>query len=487
MLFTSDLFIFVFLPLTFLGFHFFRLLNHTVAIWWLILASFIFYGWWKAEQIVFLLGSITFNYAIAQAITRTHFARPALLLGVTANLLALSYYKYTDFILSNLAQLFGIHTVPMDTALPLGISFFTFTQIVFLVDSYRREASESDITRYALFVAYFPHLIAGPLVHHRQLMPQFFREATTLTAGNVVVGLCLFSIGLAKKLLIADPISQYVGPVFDSGVTPGLLSAWAGTLAYTFQIYFDFSGYSDMAVGMSRFFGITLPVNFNSPYKATSIIDFWRRWHMTLSAFLKDYLYIPLGGSRRGAWRRYANILVTMLLGGLWHGANWTFLIWGGVHGVYLCVNHLWRGAAYHLGLRQGGPAFSGRVVSTAATFAAVVVAWAYFRAPSVEAGTRIVLGMVDWKEGASWPQVFGDRGAVTFLVYLAGAMAIVFVLPNSNELVERFMQPAAERVHPSWPNEGRVVAVVSAILFCAAVVSQFGTTLKSPFIYFQF
>jgi alginate O-acetyltransferase complex protein AlgI len=487
MLFTSEFFIFVFLPLTFLGFHFFRTLSHTVAIWWLILASFIFYGWWKSEQIVFLLGSIIFNYGIAQAITRTRVAGLALVLGVATNLLALTYYKYADFVLLNVTHLFDFDHVPMNSALPLGISFFTFTQIAFLVDSYRREARESDMTRYTLFVAYFPHLIAGPLVHHRQLMPQFFREATTLTAGNVAVGLCLFSIGLAKKLLVADPISQYVDPVFDSSMTPGLLCAWTGALAYTFQIYFDFSGYSDMAVGMSRFFGITLPVNFNSPYKATSIIDFWRRWHMTLSAFLKDYLYIPLGGSRRGAWRRYANIMVTMLLGGLWHGANWTFLIWGGVHGVYLCVNHLWRAAACRLGLGQGSPSLLARVVGTAATFAAVIIAWAFFRAPSLEAGTRIVLGMLHQNEGASWQQIFGDLSVTTFLVYLCGAMVIAFLLPNSNELMERFMQTGGEHSHPTSPHTGRVVAIVSAILFCTAVLTQFGTTQKSPFIYFQF
>ena len=270
-----------------------------------------------------------------------------LLVAIAANLALLAYYKYAIFFVANAQRLIG-HVGPLpEIVLPLGISFFTFTQIAFLVDAHRGLAREYSFTHYTLFVTYFPHLIAGPILHHREMMPQFDRRSTyTLDWDNVAVGLTMFIIGLFKKTVIADDMAAFASPAFDAaagGTQLTLLEAWGAALAYTFQIYFDFSGYTDMALGASRMFGIVLPLNFRSPYKAANIIDFWRRWHITLSRFLRDYVYIPLGGNRKTVPRRYENLLLTMLVGGLWHGAGWTFVFWGALHGIYLVVNHGWR------------------------------------------------------------------------------------------------------------------------------------------------
>jgi alginate O-acetyltransferase complex protein AlgI len=265
--------------------------------------------------------------------------------AVTGNLLLLGYYKYANFFLTEVAFIVGTSLPILEIVFPLGISFFTFTQISFLVDVYRGKVHEYSFWNYLLFVTWFPYLIAGPIIHHSQVMAQFRDQETyRIHSRNLSFGFAMFTVGLSKKLLLADPIGTYADPVFKaaaSGQMLDLLVAWTGALAYSIQIYFDFSGYSDMALGVSMLFGIKLPINFNSPYKAANIIEFWRQWHMSLSQFLKDYLYIPLGGNRLGEGRRFVNLMITMLIGGLWHGANWTFLVWGGLHGLYLCANHL--------------------------------------------------------------------------------------------------------------------------------------------------
>lgn len=284
-----------------------------------------------------LLASIAFNYGagywigIKRTLQIDKQAKLALIVAITVNLLLLGYFKYVNFFIVSANQFFGSHFPLRDIILPLGISFFTFTQIAFLVDVYCGIACEYNIIHYLLFVTYFPHLIAGPVLHHRQMMPQFADPDTyRINPEHIAIGLTAFILGLAKKVLIADDLSEYATPVFNAardGSMPMLFEAWIGALAYTLQIYFDFSGYSDMAIGLSLMFNVRLPLNFDSPYKATNIIEFWRRWHMSLSSFLRDYLYIPLGGNRKGNIRRYANLMATMLLGGLWHGAGWTFIV----------------------------------------------------------------------------------------------------------------------------------------------------------------
>lgn len=266
----------------------------------------------------------------------------------------------------------------LNIILPIGISFYTFTQIAFLVDTYQEKVNEYRFIHYLLFVTYFPHLIAGPVLHHKEMMPQFadsriYKFSTT----DFAVGLTIFCIGLAKKVLIADNLAPYANPLFSGADAPSLFIAWGGVLAYTFQLYFDFSAYSDMAIGLSRLFGVKLPLNFNSPYKATNISEFWGRWHMTLSRFLMDYLYIPLGGNRTGIIRRYRNLITVMLLGGLWHGAGWNFVIWGGLHGVYLIIHHGWGKLSELLNFPVNLVLW--RLTATSITFLSVCFAWVFF------------------------------------------------------------------------------------------------------------
>jgi alginate O-acetyltransferase complex protein AlgI len=443
MLFNSYAFIFGFLPVTFALFFVLGRWNKELAMAWLAVMSVVFYTWWSVDYVALLLASVLFNYAAARAIEcvrsrcRCRWTQIILATGITGNLTILGYFKYANFFVNTVNSLTGIDWSISHIVLPLGISFFTFTQIAFLVDATRGEARVKFIP-YLLFVTYFPHLLAGPIIHHKQVMPQF-RLASTyrLSAENIAVGLTIFTIGLAKKVLIADPISPVSQFFFSSAAAPPLTAAWIGALAYTLQLYFDFSGYSDMAIGLSRLFGVELPLNFNSPYKATNIIDFWRRWHMTLSAFLRDYLYIPLGGNRKGPTRRYLNLYVTMLLGGLWHGAGWTYVIWGGLHGLYLAINHLWRTIAPERPTSRWY-----RLACGLLTFAVVVVAWVFFRSPDVETALRIQAGLIGAnglgldlttiKAALSHLPEFGHSN--TFLIPVA--LAIIWLMPNTQELV---------------------------------------------------
>src|SRR3954464_15652702 len=346
MLFSSYAFLFQFLPATALAFAAARRWSPRCGILVLACASLIFYGAWKPVYLLVLLGSIGFNFWLGLNMEDASRRRRIGTLGVVLNLALLAYFKYTNFIFDSLGALTGTPLPFVNVVLPLGISFFTFQQIAYLVDVMRGAKVERDIISYTLLVSFFPHLVAGPVVHHAEMIPQFKRARSGRSAVLAARGLSIFVAGLFKKVVIADNLAQFVSPVFahlDAGGGVSTEWAWLSTLAYTLQIYFDFSGYSDMAIGLALMFGIPLPVNFRSPYRATSIIEFWRRWHITLSRFLRDYLYIPLGGNRLGERRRYVNLLVTMLLGGLWHGAAWNFVIWGGLHGIYLCINHLWQ------------------------------------------------------------------------------------------------------------------------------------------------
>ena len=397
MLFNSYEFLFGFLPVTIIVFFLLGRWKPELARLWLVGASLFFYAGWSLDYLWLIIGSILFNYTIGQVINmvrtsgRLQSARRVLAVGVTGNLALLSYYKYADFFITNLNAVADTGLTLLHLALPLGISFFTFTQIAFLVDALRGEANERGLVRYALFVTYFPHLLAGPIIHHKAVMPQF-KLATTFRPSPEMfaLGTTIFTIGLAKKVLIADSFVATVHSVFAQDAVPLFYDAWMGTLAYTLQLYFDFSGYSDMAIGLSLLIGVRLPINFNSPYKALNIIDFWRRWHMTLSQFLRDYLYIPLGGSRHGATRRYLNLYLTMLLGGLWHGASWTFVMWGGLHGAYLIVNHGWRAF-----VSDTAPPLWRRLAYGTLTFLCVVIAWVFFRAPDLTSAISILTGLV--------------------------------------------------------------------------------------------
>lgn len=394
MLFNSAEFIFGFVPIVLFGFFWIasRFGNES-AILWLVLSSLFFYGWWDPSYLLIILSSMVCNYHLGRHIYNRK-CKWLLTAGVVGNLAVLGYFKYAGFLVFNLAWLTNSDWSIENIVLPLAISFFTFQQIAYLVDSYKQVTEEYRFIHYALFVTFFPQLIAGPIVHHKEMLPQFqSNNAFRVNANHIAIGISIFAIGLFKKTVIADGMADYANPVFnaaDAGSAPDLLLAWSGILAYTFQIYFDFSGYSDMALGLARMFGIILPLNFYSPYKARSIAEFWRRWHITLSRFLRDYIYIPLGGNRKGQGYRYLFLMTTMLLGGLWHGAGWNFVIWGALHGGFLAVHQGWRLLSErHTWLQLHAS------IAWLITMLAVIVAWGFFRATSLDGALSILQGMV--------------------------------------------------------------------------------------------
>ena len=488
MLFNSNTFLFAFLPTVFVGFLLInRYLGIAYAQLWLAAASIIFYGWANWEFVPLLLFSITVNYIVGGTLSRRRamgLLTPGILgLGVVFNLLLLGYFKYAGFLDANVEAATGVSLGLMGVVLPVGISFYTFTQIAFLVDAARGDAQEYDLKRYVLFVTFFPHLIAGPIIHHKEMMPQFARlTAKGETLENLSVGLVLFAIGLAKKCIIADPLGSFASPIFaraESGEELHFFIAWAGVLAYTFQIYFDFSGYSEMAIGLARMFGVKFPANFNSPYKATSIVDFWRRWHMTLSRFLRDYVYVPLGGNRKGDLRRYVNLMAVMLVGGLWHGASWTFVLWGGLHGSYLLVNHAWSAACE----KQLLPISAVRAIghaSWALTFFAVTVAWVTFRAESLDGAFRLYQAMFLF-DGLSLP-VEAEQ-VVRALLPATWASTIQFFAENSREqfylgLIWIFV---AAGIAFLMPNALQITAAARPTTDFAAVSAQWAKAAQRP------
>ena len=441
MLFNSYTYLLIFLPLVALGFHLLRNSRLRISLGFLVVASVFYYGWYEISHVPLILGSCVGNFFLGGAISRhrgTRRGMATLAAGVTANLLLLGYYKYTGLLAATLQHFTGWPGDVPQIVLPLAISFFTFQQVAYLVDAWRGETEEYHFTDYLLFVTFFPQLIAGPIVHHKEMLPQFSaRKARGLRSMDLSVGVTFIALGLFKKVVLADYLARTATPIFDlaaaDGRDPTGMEAWCGVLAYTLQIYFDFSGYSDMAIGSARLFGIRLPLNFHSPYKAASIVEFWRHWHITLSRFLRDYLYIPLGGNRKGKTRRYVNLLLTMLLGGLWHGAGWTFLVWGGLHGLYLCVNHAWH--AVCRGWKMPRP------LGVAITFSAVVVAWVFFRAKDFDAASRIFAAMFALDGWTGWPPdsmaVVKDSRA--FRPILAG-LVVVWFLPNSQQFMKRYV-----------------------------------------------
>ncbi len=471
-------------------------INNKITVIALCALSLIFYAWTEFKYLPLLITSIAVNYTIGTRIILSRSGanlilsdKQLLTLGIASNLLTLAYYKYSPLILSSAEQLMGQRLGLSAPTLPIGISFFTFTQIAFLVDAYYGKVTDKHLGRYILFVTFFPHLIAGPILHHAQMMPQFARSCMgQVRIQAFFAGGSIFLIGLIKKVVLADGAAQFVEPVFSlASHTPGDLSwhdAWLGALAYTMQLYFDFSGYTDMAIGLSRIMGITLPENFNSPYKATSISDFWRRWHITLSSFLRDYLYIPLGGNRKGPKRQTLNLMITMLLGGLWHGAAWTFLAWGGLHGFYLVVNHFWtKNIKNYFPLILTQSLFF-KALCWFVTFLAVMISWVFFRADSFQTAFNMLNSM----QGATHPELrhlaFSTQQVLAWIIPCA---AIAFLMPNTKNIREymsiKINKISSVRQKFIYPlGFGFVFALCSLLILMAESAAG-----RSPFIYFSF
>ncbi|MGD1920718.1 MAG: MBOAT family O-acyltransferase [Pleurocapsa sp.] len=406
MLFNSFEFIFLFLPITLIVFFFIgrktEQVKQQLPLMWLVLASLFFYGWWKPLNLPLIILSILVNYSLGHllgnVIDKVIIKKAIVFSGILFNLALICYFKYANVLVRNINQVIDTNFNLPSVVIPLAISFFTFQQIAYLVDAYKGQTREYNILKYMLFVCFFPQLIAGPIVHHKEVLPQFEKASIyKFSQQTLAIGLSVFVAGLFKKVIFADRIAEYSNLAFaaaSQGIDLTFSESWVGALGYSLQLYFDFSGYSDMAVGAAYMFGIKLPLNFNSPYKAISIIDFWRRWHITLSHFLRDYLYIPLGGSRKGQLRRYSNLVITMLLGGLWHGAGWTFIFWGGLHGTYLVINHLYRSVRKSLGHNLKDDSWLLRTIGWLTTFIAVVISWVFFRANNFATATSMLQSM---------------------------------------------------------------------------------------------
>lgn len=522
MLFNSPLFLFLFLPITLVGYHLIgKSKQPRLAIIWLIAASLLFYAWANPIYLALITGSVIFNYVAGVKLSRIESVRQRKLImasGVSANILLLGYFKYANFFIDNTNTLLGSSFHPSTVVLPLAISFFTLQQIAYLVDIYRGERQEHGFWEYCLFVTFFPKLLSGPVVRMKEIMPQIVKDyRPRLNAQNMAVGLTTLFLGLFKKMILADHLGGYASTIFDAtaqGTVIGFVNSWIGALAYTFQLYFDFSGYCDAAIGLALMFGIRLPLNFYSPYKATSIIDFWRRWHMTLSSFVRDYIYIPLGGNRHGLVHQMSYLLLAMTIIGFWHGASWTFVIWGGLHGTYLVINHSWRRLMTAVGHGSEKNTWRGKVILNLFTFIAIVIAWVFFRAGSVSAAIAMLSNMIgknafhllvhNYVALGSIGE-FLRRLGVTFdltdpvasiqldaIFWILISLFICWFLPNVQEYMSDY-QPAldsfnehAKKTGPPWlrwkPSFG--VAMAIAVV---AVFTVFGLGVVSKFIYFRF
>lgn len=523
MLFNSYIFIFLFLPIVILGFIILRRHSTTWPIAWITCISLFYYGWWKPQFLILLIFSITVNLIFGKLINQYRelktISKTILILGIVFNLGLLAYFKYAGFFVANFNDLFKTGFPLPHILLPIGISFITFQKIAFLVDAHRGLVRNFTILNYIFFVTFFPQLIAGPIVHHAEIMPQLASVSRRNIRIDFSIGISIFIIGLFKKVVIADGLSIYADAGYSmltAGHTLNFISAWITVISYSLQLYFDFSAYSDMAIGLGRMFGIRLPLNFYSPYKATSIIDFWRRWHMTLSRFLRDYLYIPLGGNQKGFIRRYLNLIIVMLLGGLWHGANWTFAIWGGVHGILLILNHAWRQLPFtHHRYYQIAPI---RMIGMMSTFILVTLAWIPFRAETMSHARNMLSYLLpnsqsltatrefliiqvlnpgsfnEWfKPRELWPPVLPPDYLTTMArpvgVILTCCILIVFFMPNTSQLFRRFEPALGIEIQPnSYRGALKTLnafsAMILAMLFSLAVLML---SHVSPFLYFQF
>jgi D-alanyl-lipoteichoic acid acyltransferase DltB (MBOAT superfamily) len=526
MLFNSHLFLFLFLPVSLAGHYAAGKVSPWLAAVWLCAMSFAFYGWWNPQFVALLAASIAFNYVMSRLVMRCA-GRPRLqdlLVGasIAANLAVLSHYKYFATLFNFLSELRITHGTLTTPLLPLGISFFTFTQIGYLLDCRSGIVKERSLLSYVLFVTFFPHLVAGPILHHKEMMPQFAqRENYRFRAENLSVGGVLFVIGLAKKVLLADTVAPYADAGFAGPGDLQLWAAWGTSVAYALQLYFDFSGYSDMALGLAKMFGIRFPLNFNSPYKASSIIDFWARWHITLTRYLTSYLYYPVAmaisraRARRGlpagssAARTpggfvatiVAPTMFTMSLAGIWHGAGIQYLVFGVLHAVYLSINHGWR--IFVVSRRSVGARGRNGVshaLCVAATFVAVLVAQAYFRANGVGDAWRLIEGMAGLRgveSIAAFPAAagmsLGDAWRLSIghhlqAVQVAVLLGIAWFAPNAHQILGRH-SPALFKVQETprpfmrWrPGALWLAATLVLMFLCMANLHK-----ETRFLYFQF
>jgi D-alanyl-lipoteichoic acid acyltransferase DltB (MBOAT superfamily) len=522
MLFNSYEFIFLFLPFSLLGFWaIITFRNTSLVTGWLIFISLLFYAIWSPKFLLLLLFSITVNWLFGHTIHRfglknisnqpgmPKILKFLLIVGISFNLFLLGYFKYTNFFIDTINSL-GSSLEPLhNLILPLGISFYTFEQISYLVGVATGKGKHYDFPRFLLFVLFFPHLIAGPILSVEELIPQFCQENYRLDVRNLSIGFTVFSIGLFKKAVMADAIAGYASSIFDFaeiGQPLGFILAWQGAIAYSLQLYFDFSGYSDMAIGLAKLFNIDLPMNFFSPYKAIGIGDFWRRWHITLSRFLRDYLYIPLGGSRQGKQRQYINLVITMLLGGFWHGANWTFILWGLLHGTYLVIDRVWQQFQQTYRLELEG--FWHRTAARSLTLLAIIVSWVLFRSQNLTVAGNILSGMLGFS-GFLLPEeklmskfhfltsmgvkfvpdypFIGIRGTLEMLLMIA----IVLFIPNVYQFMSR--ESISIDVYKHLQNQTTawwawkptyLYGIMVGAIFFAAIYSF---NKPSEFLYFQF
>lgn len=462
MLFNSHEFIFIFLPLSFFIYFFLNSKRLTTAAKsFLLFSSLVFYSWWNINYLPLILCSILFNYSIGNLLSEPKnkkqiTKKTILIFGILSNLTLLGYFKYMDFFISNINFISNNEIPLLHLALPLAISFFTFQQIAYLVDSYRGLVRENDFLNYAVFVSFFPQLIAGPIVHHKEMMPQFSKiKNKVMNFKHIFIGLFIFSIGLFKKIVIADTLSIWANKGYDNVTVLNTVETWATTFSYTFQIYFDFSGYTDMAIGAALLFNIKLPTNFHSPYKATNIQDFWKRWHITLSRFLREYIYIPLGGNKKGTSKTFNNILVTFILGGLWHGPAWTFIIWGLLHAMALIIYKLWQAYGFKINI----------FIAWFLTFNFINISWIFFRAESFNDALYLLKKMIE----ISSFELLNPIWMSTLVLCL-----IVVVLFKSSTELLKVIRP------------NTYIAIFTGFIFMISLmISDIRET--SEFLYFQF
>ncbi len=485
MLFNSFEYIFGFLPVVVVIYFLLNKLNITAAKCWLLLCSLFFYSWWNISYLPLILASIIVNYTVSTALKRmpVGYGKGLLALGVTFNLILLGYFKYTDFFISNVNALFAVNVPMLNLLLPLAISFFTFQQIAYLVDVYRGETKDYSLLNYFLFVSFFPQLIAGPIVQHKEVIPQFEDPKNkVMNYDNITRGLFIFAMGLFKKVVIADSFATWANFGFDEANVLTFLDGWVTSLSYTFQLYYDFSGYTDMAIGAALLLNIRLPINFNSPYQAVNIQDFWRRWHITLSRFLSNYLYIPLGGNRKGRNRTMINIMIVFLLGGFWHGAGWTFVFWGFLHGLALVIYRGWTTLNI-----KGNPLW-GKII----TFNFVNIAWIFFRAQHWQDAVKVLKGMFGIN-GIVLPDFLASRlsflsslgvhfsqpamreiGLYRGMLMIAVFVLLVFFTKNSIELTKQFK--------PTWQS-----SVHFSLMVFIALITMYASVHTAEFLYFNF
>ncbi|MDR7079136.1 D-alanyl-lipoteichoic acid acyltransferase DltB (MBOAT superfamily) [Neobacillus niacini] len=482
MLFNSYEFIFFFLPVVFIVYFFLNKKQFTtVAKIWLVASSLLFYSWWNIQYLPILLISLIFNYVVGYLLGKkqSKINRKALLIiGIVFNVSLLGYYKYFDFFISNINTVFDSNITLLKLVLPLGISFITFQKIAFLVDSYKRESMDYNFLNFSLFVTFFPQLIAGPIVHHKEIMPQFAElQNKNIKYQNISRGIFIFSIGLFKKVAIADTLAAWATKGFDQTETLTFFEGWITSLAYTLQLYFDFSGYTDMAIGAALLFNIVLPINFNSPYKALDIQDFWRRWHITLSRFLTQYIYIPLGGNRKGKTRTYINILLVFLISGFWHGAGWTFIFWGFLHGFATVVNRYWKS----LGIKLN------KYIAWFITFNFVNVAWVFFRATNWEDAIKVLKGMAG-VNGVVLPDFgilsFLENSGVTLGTYFIDLSELVKMLPYLFICMIIVVYCKNSRIMSEHFRPNILTSVYISILFVYCILNF---NKISEFLYFNF